>query len=38
MSNASEGTLLIVLTTSEARLGLVFLDMKKTVDQIQKIM
>jgi predicted regulator of Ras-like GTPase activity (Roadblock/LC7/MglB family) len=38
MSAASEGTLLIVLTTAEARLGLVFLDMKKTVDAIRKVL
>ncbi|MCB9914162.1 MAG: roadblock/LC7 domain-containing protein [Planctomycetes bacterium] len=37
MCNAAEGTLLMVMTNSDAKLGLVFLDMKRAVQHIQKI-
>ncbi len=38
MSNASAGTLLLVLTTHDAKLGLIFLDMKKAVSEIAHIL
>ena len=38
MVNASPGTLLLVLTTQEAKLGLVFLDMKRAVAEITKVL
>ncbi len=37
MVAAAEGTLLLVLTTKAAKLGLIFLDMSRAVDQIKKI-
>jgi predicted regulator of Ras-like GTPase activity (Roadblock/LC7/MglB family) len=38
MINASPGTLLLVLTTQEAKLGLIFLDMKRAVGEIARIL
>jgi predicted regulator of Ras-like GTPase activity (Roadblock/LC7/MglB family) len=38
MVNAAPGTLLRVLTTQEAKLGLVFLDMKRAVTEITRIL
>ncbi len=38
MVNAAPGTLLLVLTTQEAKLGLVFLDMKRAVADVCKIL
>jgi predicted regulator of Ras-like GTPase activity (Roadblock/LC7/MglB family) len=38
MSNATPGTLLLVLTSQEAKLGLIFLDMKKAISEIGKIL
>ncbi len=38
MVNAAPGTLLLVLTTQEAKLGLVFLDMKRAVAEVCKIL
>jgi uncharacterized protein len=37
MSSAGNGTLLLVLTTREAKLGLVFLDMDHATAEIRKI-
>jgi predicted regulator of Ras-like GTPase activity (Roadblock/LC7/MglB family) len=37
MSTAAEGTVLLVLTTESAKLGLVFLDMSRAVKEIAKI-
>ncbi|MCE1229122.1 MAG: roadblock/LC7 domain-containing protein [Firmicutes bacterium] len=34
---AAEGTLLVVMTTHEAKLGLIFLDLKRAVQDISKI-
>ena len=36
MVNAAPGTLLLVLATEEAKLGLVFLDMKRAVAEITR--
>lgn len=38
MTNATPGTLLLVMTSQEAKLGLIFLDMKKAVSEIAKIL
>ncbi len=38
MVTAAQGTMLLVLTTKEAKLGLVFLDMSRAVEQIKKIL
>lgn len=38
MINAAPGTLLLVLTTQEAKLGLIFLDMKRAVTDITRIL
>lgn len=38
MMNAVPGTLLLVLTTAEARLGLVFLDMKRAASEASRIL
>jgi len=35
--NASEGVVLVVLTSKDAKLGLVFLDMNRAVQQIEKL-
>jgi predicted regulator of Ras-like GTPase activity (Roadblock/LC7/MglB family) len=35
---ATQGTMLLTLANREAKLGLVFLDMSKSVEQIQKIL
>ncbi len=37
MSNASEGTVLLVIANEDAKLGLVFLDMKRAVEYIKKV-
>ena len=36
--NASEGVVLVVLTSEDAKLGLVFLDMRRAVEQIGKVL
>lgn len=36
--NASEGTVLAVLTRAEAKLGLIFLDMRRACEQIAEIL
>jgi uncharacterized protein len=38
MTNASEGMLLLVLTTQEAKLGLIFLEMKRSVGDLRKVL
>ncbi len=38
MVRAVEGTMLLVLTTHEAKLGLVFLELSRAVGQIKKIL
>ena len=38
MVHASEGTMLMCLTTTAARLGLIFLDMSRAVDEIGKVL
>lgn len=38
MVAAASGTMLLVLTTKEAKLGLVFLDMSRVVEAIRKIL
>jgi len=38
MGNAAPGTLLLVLATQEAKLGLVFLDMTRAVAEIKKVL
>lgn len=38
MVRASEGTMLLALTTPEAKLGLIFLDMSRAVKDITKIL
>ena len=38
MVKASEGTDLIVLTTADAKLGMVFLDMSRAVNEIKKVL
>ena len=38
MVHASEGTMLICLTTTSARLGLIFLDMSRAVEEIGKVL
>ncbi|MCE9578094.1 MAG: roadblock/LC7 domain-containing protein [Deltaproteobacteria bacterium] len=38
MVAAAPGTLLLVLTTREAKLGLIFLDVGRAVEQIKKIL
>ncbi len=38
MVNAAPGTLLLVLTTGEAKLGLIFLDMKRAAAEVTKIL
>ncbi|MDH5672639.1 MAG: roadblock/LC7 domain-containing protein [Myxococcales bacterium] len=38
MVRASEGTMLLALTTSEAKLGLIFLDMSRAVRDIKKVL
>jgi len=38
MVNAAPGTLLLTLATAEAKLGLVFLDMKRAVSEITRIL
>ena len=35
--NASEGVVLVVLTSQDAKLGLVFLDMRRAIEQIGKV-
>lgn len=38
MVTAAPGTLLLVLTTKNAKLGLIFLDVSRAVDSIKKIL
>lgn len=38
MVEAAPGTLLLVLTTQEAKLGLVFLEMKRAVADLRKVL
>ena len=38
MINAAPGTLLLVLTTAEAKLGLIFLDMRRAAAEVTKIL
>lgn len=38
VQQASEGTVLVVLTSEDAKLGLVFLDMRRAVEQIRKVL
>ncbi len=38
MMTASTGTMLITMTTANAKLGLVFLDMTQTIEEIAKIL
>ncbi|MBU0552826.1 roadblock/LC7 domain-containing protein [Myxococcota bacterium] len=38
MMTASRGTMLMVLTTHNAKLGLVFLDMTQTIEEINRLL
>ena len=38
MVNAAAGTLLLVLTTAEAKLGLIFLDMRRAAAEVTRIL
>ena len=38
MVRATEGTMLLALTTSDAKLGLVFLDLSRAVAEIKKVL
>jgi len=38
MMTASRGTMLIILTSKNAKLGLVFLDMNTTIEEINRIL
>lgn len=38
MVEAASGTLLLVLTTQEAKLGLIFLEMKRAIAEFKKIL
>ena len=38
MVRAAEGTMLLVLTSKEAKLGLIFLDMSRAVQEISKVL
>ena len=38
MAAASQGTLLMVMTTREAKLGLIFLDMSRAIQEIKKVL
>lgn len=38
MVKASQGTMLLCLTTAEAKLGLIFLDMRRAVDDIRRVL
>jgi predicted regulator of Ras-like GTPase activity (Roadblock/LC7/MglB family) len=38
LSSAVDGVSLLVLATQEAKLGLIFLDMRKTISEIAKIL
>ena len=38
MVKASQGTMLLVLTTKDAKLGLIFLDMSRAVADIKKVL
>ena len=38
VTQASEGTVLVVLTNHEAKLGLIFLDMRRCIEQIRKLL
>lgn len=38
MMSASAGALLLVLTSKQAKLGLIFLDMRRAIDDLRKIL
>ena len=38
MVRATEGTMLLILTSAEAKLGLIFLDMSRAVTEIGKVL
>jgi uncharacterized protein len=38
MVRAAEGTMLLVLTSKDAKLGLIFLDMSRAVQEISKVL
>ena len=38
MVSAASGTLLLVLATHQAKLGLIFFDMARAVEQVKKIL
>ncbi len=38
MSNATQGTLLLVVTTQEAKLGLIVLEMKRAISELKKVL
>ena len=38
VTQASEGTVFMVLTSEHAKLGLIFLEMRRCVDQIRKVL
>ena len=38
MMNAASGTLLLCLASKQAKLGLVFLDMRRAIDEIRKVL
>lgn len=38
MVNAAAGTMLLVLTTGSAKLGLIFLDLRRAAEEISKIL
>ena len=38
MMAASSGTLLLVLTSKSAKLGLIFLDMRRTIEDLRKVL
>ena len=37
-TQASEGTVFVVLTNQNAKLGLIFLDMRRCIEQIRKVL
>jgi predicted regulator of Ras-like GTPase activity (Roadblock/LC7/MglB family) len=38
MVNAASSTMLLVLTTEDAKLGLIFLDLRKAVEEVGKVL
>ena len=38
MLDAGSGTLLLAVTTAQAKLGLLFLDMRRAVDEIRRVL